>query len=390
MKEQNNRSEFTIGLDLGERRHRFCALNGKGEVVEEGTLGNDRVSLGRWSARYRGALAVIEAGAHSPWISRYLERLGWEVIVSNPRKVRAIYQHERKSDRRDALMLARIGRMDRALLYPVRHGSEEAQQDLLRIKLGDSLVRARVALINSVRFSLKSLGYAVSNPSSERFHKVAMESLPEAVREMIAPSVQALAELSARIAVLEREISLLARTKYPQTLWLQQVPGVGAITALYFVWKMEDPKRFKNVRAVGAYTGLCPRRDQSGASDPQLRISKRGDGYLRRLLVSAAQYILGPFGPQSALREYGIEVGGRWHEAGSRCRSPQTLRSLAELVEEPNAYQPYPALRQTTEDKRIRERCSQPPTVGPSSEDIRNSGRFGSKQLSKDGAISGT
>jgi len=56
----------------------------------------------------------MEAGAHSPWISRYLERLGWEVIVSNPRKVRAIYQHERKSDQRDALMLARIGRMDRA------------------------------------------------------------------------------------------------------------------------------------------------------------------------------------------------------------------------------------------------------------------------------------
>jgi hypothetical protein len=58
MKEQNNRSEFTIGLDLGERRHRFCALDGKGEVMEEGTLGNDRVSLGRLSARYRGALAV--------------------------------------------------------------------------------------------------------------------------------------------------------------------------------------------------------------------------------------------------------------------------------------------------------------------------------------------
>jgi len=65
------------------------------------------------------------------------------------------------------------------LLYPVRHGSEEAQQDLLRIKLRDSLVRARVALINSVRFSLKSLGYAVGHPSSERFHKVAMETLPE-------------------------------------------------------------------------------------------------------------------------------------------------------------------------------------------------------------------
>jgi len=347
MKEQNNRSEFTIGLDLGERRHRFCALNGKGEVVEEGTLGNDRVSLGRLSARYRGALAVMEAGAHSPWISRYLERLGWEVIVSNPRKVRAIYQHERKSDRRDALMLARIGRMDRALLYPIHHGSEEAQQDLLRIKLRDSLVRARVALINSVRFSLKSLGYAVRNPSSERFHKVAMEPLPEGVREMIAPSVQALAELSARIAVLEREISVLARTKYPQTLWLQQVPGVGAITALYFVLKIEDPKRFKNVRAVGAYTGLCPRRDQSGESDPQLRISKRGDAYLRRLLVSAAQYILGPFGPQSALREYGLRLAADGTPRAKKRAVVAVARKLCVLLlslwKNQTPYQPYPA-----------------------------------------------
>lgn len=296
----------TIGLDLGERQLRFCVLGSGAEVVEEGTLGNERASLARLTSRYPGALAVMEAGAHSPWVSRYLEGLGWEVIVSNPRKVRAIYQHERKSDQRDALMLARIGRMDRALLYPVRHGSEQAQQDLLRIKLRDSLVRARVALINSIRFSLKSLGYPVGNPSSERFHKVAMESLPEGIRQMIAPNVGAVAELSARIAVLEREINVLTRTKYPQTLWLQQVPGVGALTALYFVLKIEDPKRFENVRDVGAYVGLCPRRDQSGEKDPQLRISKRGDAYLRRLLVSAAQYILGPFGPKSALREYGL------------------------------------------------------------------------------------
>src|SRR5205085_12522964 len=65
MKEQSNRSEFTIGLDLGERRHRFCALNGKGEVSEEGTRDNDRASLARLTARYRGALAVMEAGAQS-------------------------------------------------------------------------------------------------------------------------------------------------------------------------------------------------------------------------------------------------------------------------------------------------------------------------------------
>src|SRR5436190_9125484 len=349
MREQQNnrRDRRTIGLDMGDRWHRFCVLGESGQVVEEGSVASNRVALSELSSRYPGALIVMEAGCHSPWVSRHLEQAGCEVIVSNPRKTRAIYQHERKSDRRDALMLARIARMEPPLLYPVRHGSEEAQQDLLRIKLRDSLVRARVALINSVCFSLKSLGYAVRNPSSERFHKVAMETLPEVVREMIAPSVQALAELSGRIAVLEREISLLARTKYPQTLWLQQVPGVGAITALYFVLKIEDLKRFKNVRDVGAYTGLCPRRDQSGGSDPQLRISKRGDAYLRRLLVSAAQYILGPFGPQSALREYGLSLAAAGTTRAKKRAVVAVARKLCVLLlslwKNQTAYQPYPA-----------------------------------------------
>ena len=345
MKQKEKR--ITIGLDLGERRHRFCALDDSGEVVEQGSVSNDRAALAQLSARYRGALAVMEAGAHSPWISRYLEGLGLEVIVSNPRKVRAIYQQERKCDERDALMLARIGRMDRALLYPVRHSSEQAQQDLLRIKLRDSLVRARVSLINSVRFSLKSLGYSVRNPSSERFHKVAMERLPEAVREMISPSVQALAELSARIKLHEREIDWLARIKYPQALWLQQVPGVGSLIALYFVLKIEDPARFENIRDVGAYVGLCPRRDQSGGNDPQLRISKRGDAYLRRLLVSAAQYILGPFGPKSALRDYGLMLAADGTARAKKRAVVAVARKLCVLLlslwKNQTVYQPYPA-----------------------------------------------
>ena len=346
MKQQTKSSNITVGLDLGDRRHRFCALDERGEVVEEGSLCNDRDSLTKLAGRYHGVLGVMEAGAHSPWISRFLEGLGWRVVVSNPRKVRAIYQHERKSDQRDALMLARIGRMDPALLYPVRHGSAEAQQDLLRIKLRDSLVRARVAVINSVRFTLKSLGYNVRNPSTERFHKVVMEEVSEAVRQMIGPSVQALGELTVRIKTLELEINTLAKMKYPQTARLQQIPGVGPITALYFVLKIEDPSRFENVRDIGAYAGLCPRRDQSGESDPQLRISKRGDAYLRRLLVSAAQYILGPFGPASALREYGLMLAADGTRRAKKRAVVAVARKLSVLLlslwKNQTLYRPFP------------------------------------------------
>ena len=348
MKEQKKRDKITIGLDLGDRRHRFCVLGCNGEVVEEGSLLNERVQLSGLVGRYPGALVVMEAGCHSPWISRYFEALGCEAVVSNPRKVRAIYQHERKSDRRDALMLARIARMEPALLYPVEHGSQEAQQDLLRIKLRDSLVRARVGVINSIRATLKSLGYSVPSSSSERFHKVIQAALPTALREIIAPSVQALEELTLRIKVLEREINALARTKYPATAWLEQIPGVGPITALYFVLKIEDPTRFPQVRDVGAFIGLCPRRDQSGENDPQLRISKRGDAYLRRLLVSAAQYILGPFAPASALRQYGLSLAAEGTSRAKKRAVVAVARKLAVLLlslwKNERPYVPFPQL----------------------------------------------
>ena len=93
-------------------------LDEAGRSSRGGKSANERVSLTQLASRYHGALGVMEAGVHSPWISRFLEDRAARVVVSNPRKVRAIYQHERKSDRRDALMLARIGRMDPALALP--------------------------------------------------------------------------------------------------------------------------------------------------------------------------------------------------------------------------------------------------------------------------------
>ena len=121
--------------------------------------------------------------------------------------------------------------------------------------------------------------------------------MPESIGEMIAHNVAAIAELTQRIKALDTSISRLAAERYPETIYLQQVSGVGPITSLYFVLKVGNPGRFQRTRDIGAFLGLCPKRDQSGETDKELRISKCGDRYLRRLLVGAAQYILGPFGP---------------------------------------------------------------------------------------------
>ena len=98
------RTQLTIGLDLGDRRHTYYALDGAGKMAREGSLGNTRQQLATMARSYPGATVVMEAGTHSPWVSRFLQELGLRVIVANPRKTRAIYQNERKSDRRDAMM----------------------------------------------------------------------------------------------------------------------------------------------------------------------------------------------------------------------------------------------------------------------------------------------
>lgn len=301
---------FTVGMDLGDRKHSVCVLDGAGRVIHKARIANDRPELRALAQQWKGALFVMEVGGHSPWISRYMEGLGCRVIVANARKVRAIYQSERKDDDRDAEQLARIARVDASLLYPVQHGTEQEQRDMLAIKLRDALVSSRVGLINAVRFTLKSLGYTVCNPATERFHKKVREEVPDAVQRVIEPMLAVLEATTEQIKVMEREIARLIKEQYREAQRLEQIPGVGPVTSLCFVLKVGDAQRFGRVRDIGAYLGLVPKRDQSGKVDKELGISKCGDRTLRRLLVNCAQYIMGPFGPPGALRSCGERLAG--------------------------------------------------------------------------------
>src|ERR1700719_4536088 len=109
------------------------------------------------------------------------------------------------------------------------------------------------------------------------------------------------------------QIRALACDRYPQTKVLQQVRGVGPLISLTYVLTIGDPDRFRTSREVGPYLGLVPRRRESGDRSPELRISKAGDKYLRKLLVNGAHYILGYRGPDTDLRRWGLAhaVGGK-------------------------------------------------------------------------------
>jgi len=324
-------SSNIIGIDLGDRKHAVCVLSENAERVSEITVTNTRENLAKLSAQYPGALIAMEVGMQSPWISRFLEQRGHRLIVANPRKVATITKNIRKSDRNDAELLARLARADEKLLYPVKHGSEEAQRDLLQIKLRDNLVRQRVNIISSVRFTLKSLGVSTRSPKTGYFARHVRLELKEEHEEYLAliePSLKVLDSLTEQIKELEKAIEFLAATKYPETAYLTQITGVGTLTALTFVLTIEDPGRFGKIREVGAYLGLVPKRDQSGDSDKQLRISKAGDAYLRRLLVSAAQYVLGPFGPDCDLKEQGLKLSER---GGARAKKKAVVAIARKL-----------------------------------------------------------
>jgi transposase len=257
-------------------------------------------------------LIAIETGTHSPWISRLLESLGHEVLVANARKVRLIYGGDRKSDKLDAQKLARLARFDPKLLSPIQHRGKDAQAHLALIRSRDALVSSRVGLVNHVRGSVKAFGARLPVCSTRTFARKARAVIPEELLAALEPVLAIIEKLSEQILVMEKRIKVLGKEAYPETNVLRQVTGVGAITALTFILTLEEPSRFKKSRDVGAFLGLTPGQKQSGNRDVKLRISKRGDEGLRRLLVQSAHYLLGPFGSDCDLRRHGekIEAGG--------------------------------------------------------------------------------
>lgn len=291
---------------------------------------NTRGSLEQLSQRYPGATIAMETGTHSPWVSRLFEARGHLVYVANARKVRAISQSVTKCDEADARMLARLCRADPSLLSPIKHRSERCQRDLVQLKARESLVRARVDLMNSTRFLLKSLGLLVpSQVKATAFVRKLRPVLDEASSALVEPLLHAIEVLGAQIKMLDEKLEILARNEYPDTERLRQIPGVGPITALCYVLTLESPGRFAHNRDVGAYLGLVPRRDQSGSTDKPLPITKAGNTHLRCLLVNCAHYILGPFGPPSALREAGLRIASKGGRPAKKRAVIATARKLA-------------------------------------------------------------
>jgi transposase len=350
-KETSNIPQTTIGVDLGDTIHYYCVLDQGGNRIKEATLPNSKTALTGLAKTYPGARIALEVGTHSPWISELLTEEGCEVFVANARKLRAIYDNERKCDKLDARMLAKIARFDPDLLSPVVHISQKAMSDRLVLTSRERLVEHRKSLIQSVRSSIKSLGHRITSCSSSAFPRRVRESLSDQIHLMrtIEPIVEAIEAMTKSIEALDAEIQRLGVEEYAVTQRLQQITGVGPITSLAFVLAVEDPRRIGKTRDIGAYLGIVPRRDQSGSSDKSLGISKTGNASLRRLLVQCAQYILGAHGPESDLRSFGLRLAARGGKAHKKKAIVAVARKLAVLLLSLwKSGENYHGLRQTT------------------------------------------
>lgn len=299
-----NSSLFT-GLDVGDRKCEICVIDADGELVRADKVSTTQQGLERFFSAQPRMRIVLEVCTHSPWISRQLEQMGHEVLVANARRLKAIHSSKKKTDKVDAELLARIGRLDPRLLQPIKHRGMPCQRALSLLRSRDLLVNTRTNLINHVRGTVKSYGYRIPKGATYSFAK-RTEGLPAEVREPLQPVIDTIAKVSAEIRLYEHKLACLAELEFPETLQLRQIVGVGLLTALGFVALIEDPHRFAKNRDVGAYLGLCPRLSQSGESLKLGRITKSGDALMRKLLVQASHHILGRWGVDSDLRRWGL------------------------------------------------------------------------------------
>src|SRR5579863_7646391 len=303
--------QLTIGLDLGDRWSFYCVLDEGGKIILDQREATTPEAMKQTFGKIPRSLIELETGTHSPWVSRLLTELGHEVIVAHAQKVELITKSNRKDDRHDARTLARLARIDPELLGPVRHRSAKAQIHLTVIRARAELVSARTALVNAARGLVKSFGERLPKCGTYQVNEKLAEGVSAELRDVLVPLLREVESLSERIKEYDEQMEKIAKEVYQEVSVLKQVKGVGTQIALTYILTIEDPYRFAKSREVGCFLGMRPGRRNSGESEPQKKISKEGDRYLRTMMVQGAHYILGPFGQDSDLRRWGLKLAER-------------------------------------------------------------------------------
>jgi transposase len=278
----------TVGIDLAKSVFSVHGVDANGTVVLRRSV--SRAKLLELIAQLPGCVIGMEAcsGAHE-WARRFAG-LGHRVRLMAPKFV-AAYRKSGKNDGNDAEAICEAVSRPSMRFVPVK--SLEQQADLCLHRARQGFVEERTATINRLRGLLAEFGHVIPQRAVEMRRQVPLllEQLPARAARCVADLLEHVRELERKTAAYEREIEAHAR----QSVLAQRAQarqGVGPITASAIVASVGDASEFSSGRQFAAWLGRVPRQYSTGGKTRLGRITRRGDGYLRMLLVMGARSVL--------------------------------------------------------------------------------------------------
>lgn len=282
----------TIGVDLAKNVFALVALSAKGKELWRKTLRRKQVLV--WLARQEKAVVAMEACGSSHYWAREIQKLGHQVKLLPPQHIKG-YQRGQKNDYNDALAIAEASMHGR--VRPVRVKTVEQQDDQALHKIRQSLIRERVRLGNQLRGLLGEYGVVVNQGHAALRKAIpnlleeAENGLTEKFRLLLDRQYRRFVELDEQLAWYEAQLKK-AVNQDETCRRLLELPTIGPVSAGALKNWMGDGKQFQRGREASAALGVVPRQQSSGGKQVLLGITKRGDSYVRSLLIHGARSVV--------------------------------------------------------------------------------------------------
>lgn len=304
--------QVSVGIDLASTSAVACVLDSSGKVAQTRTI---ELTPAAVRQEFDGVPVVIvmESCNVSGWVARLLEEMGHEVLVCNPRRLKMIAESTLKTDKLDAMVLARLARLHQLEPELVHQSVVRSRQTQLHrsvLACRDQVVTIRTRLVTLVKSILSADACPRPKCDAENFAaRVGAMDLPDDVRAVVAPLLVMLEEVERQIKAYDMKVREIAKANEVVRAWCA-IDGIGEIVGVSTLLTIEDPHRFAHARDVGPYLGFVPIVRSSGDTERRGRCTKAGDARTRRCLVQAA-LILMRSRHDSALKQWGLAVAGR-------------------------------------------------------------------------------
>ena len=280
----------TVGIDLAKEVFAICVLDARGAVLERKVM--RRAAFERWAAALPVCTVAMEACGSAHHWGRYFAARGHTARLI-PAEFVVPFRQGGKNDGNDALAIAIAARQPTMRFVPIKTVEQQAILSWHRARAGFNA--QRTALINRLRGLLAEFGVVIPRASDRLLKALPLlmddERVPMALRALLLEARAQFEALHARIERCDIEVDRHARAE-PAAQRVREVLGVGVLTASAFVATVPEPTLFRHGRQLGAWLGLTPRQSSSGGKTRLSDSSRRGDAYLRTLLVQGARSAL--------------------------------------------------------------------------------------------------